>query len=168
MDIVDVYEWIVRGVLAVNLFMAALVVIMLLLDAINEVTYQIRRLRRRRQRRATTTPPVPSSSVVEKLLESIPDVAYQELPGGDSDRESCVICVTPYEAGEACSVLPACKHLFHKACVAKWLRVRCTCPLCRAAVALPHPVLQGNLNALCSSSFSMVFPDRLTAHLQFW
>ncbi|XP_066354370.1 RING-H2 finger protein ATL56-like [Miscanthus floridulus] len=134
MDIVDVYEWIVRGVLAVNLFMAALVVIMLLLDAINEVTYQIRRLRRRRRRRATTT------SVVEKLLESIPDVAYQELPGGDSDRESCVICVTPYEAGEACSVLPACKHLFHKACVAKWLRVKCTCPLCRAAVALPHPV----------------------------
>jgi len=137
MDIADVYEWIVRGVLAVNFFMAALVVIMLLLDAINKVTYQIRRLRRRRQRRATTTP---SSSVVEKLLESIPDVAYQELPGGDSDRESCVICVTPYEAGEACSVLPACKHLFHKACVAKWLRVRCTCPLCRAAVALPHPV----------------------------
>ncbi|KAG0519998.1 hypothetical protein BDA96_08G035200 [Sorghum bicolor] len=156
MDIDDVYECIVRGVLAVAFVMAVLVVIMLLLAAINEVDYQIRRRRRRQRRAPTPVPPrpPPSSSVVEKLLESIPDVEYLPVGdgGGDSDRESCVICVTPYEAGEACSVLPACKHLFHKACVTKWLRVRCTCPLCRAAVALPlplpHPVLlAADLNA---------------------
>nr|CAB3462861.1 unnamed protein product [Digitaria exilis] len=46
-------------------------------------------------------------------------------------------CVTPYESGEACSVLPACTHMFHKPCVAKWLRKRNTCPLCRATVLRP-------------------------------
>ena len=39
---------------------------------------------------------------IEELLESIPDVAYQELPdaaaAGDDDRDSCVICIMPYEA----------------------------------------------------------------------
>jgi hypothetical protein len=86
-------------------------------------------------------PPPPS---IEELLGSIPDVAYRELPPGpgeegDDDergRDSCVICVAPYEAGEACSVLPGCAHMFHKPCVAKWLRKKNTCPLCRAGVAV--------------------------------
>jgi len=89
-------------------------------------------------RRFGKAPPPP---FIEDLLQSIPDVAYQELPdaGGD-DRDSCVICVTPYEAGEACSVLPGCTHMFHKPCVARWLRKKNTCPLCRATVGVPaHP-----------------------------
>ena len=82
---------------------------------------------------------------IEELLESIQDVAYQELPdaagaGAGDDRDSCVICITPYEAGEACSVLPGCTHMFHKPCVARWLRRKNTCPLCRATVGVPaHP-----------------------------
>jgi hypothetical protein len=42
----------------------------------------------------------PPPPFIEEPLESIPDVAYQELPdaaGGD-DGDSCVICVTPYQA----------------------------------------------------------------------
>jgi hypothetical protein len=96
------------------------------------------------------TPPV----FIEDLLASIPEVAYgyKELPsgpppaagvgGGDRDddgsggRESCAICVTPFEAGEPCSVLPGCDHMFHRPCVAKWLRQRSTCPLCRANVVV--------------------------------
>ncbi|WVZ54843.1 hypothetical protein U9M48_005587 [Paspalum notatum var. saurae] len=78
------------------------------------------------------------------LLESIPGVPYQPPslpPGGAADddddgRESCVICVTPYEAGDPCSVLPACTHSFHTHCILQWLRTKRTCPLCRAALTM--------------------------------
>ncbi|OEL17106.1 hypothetical protein BAE44_0021875, partial [Dichanthelium oligosanthes] len=81
------------------------------------------------------------------LLETIPNVTYQELRPGDAggggdvadDRDLCVICVTPYEAGDPCSVLPGCAHMFHKPCVAQWLRRKTTCPLCRATVGVPDP-----------------------------
>ncbi|CAN6204324.1 unnamed protein product [Urochloa humidicola] len=96
---------------------------------------------------------------IEDLLASIPGVAYyRELPpgppgeeeegAGDGEREErCAICVTPYEDGEPCSVLPGCEHMFHKPCVAKWLRKKNTCPLCRATVGRGVPPRQGNGNA---------------------
>jgi hypothetical protein len=52
------------------------------------------------------------------------------------DRISCVICMEQYEqtGGERRSVLPACGHMFHSACVSTWLRTSRTCPLCRATI----------------------------------
>ncbi|WVZ54812.1 hypothetical protein U9M48_005557 [Paspalum notatum var. saurae] len=96
------------------------------------------------------------------LLESIPSVPYQppSLPSGhggggaadvvdddDDGREECVIRVTPYEAGDPCSVLPACGHRFHTHCVLQWLRTKRTCPLCRAALTMPGAPPHGDLNA---------------------
>ena len=123
-------DWIAWGLL-VCYFLVVLAVALTALVVIlhHSITYLGRRFGR-------APPPF-----IEDLLQSIPDVAYQELPdaGGD-DRDSCVICVTPYEAGEACSVLPGCTHMFHKPCVARWLRKKNTCPLCRATVGVPaHP-----------------------------
>jgi len=124
-------DWIAWGLL-VCYFLVVLAVALTALVVIlhHSITYLGRRFGK--------APPPP---FIEDLLQSIPDVAYQELPdaGGD-DRDSCVICVTPYEAGEACSVLPGCTHMFHKPCVARWLRKKNTCPLCRATVGVPaHP-----------------------------
>ncbi|KAF8706363.1 hypothetical protein HU200_030625 [Digitaria exilis] len=59
------------------------------------------------------------SSVVDELLREIILKDHDIPPGGGEDDEVCAICVTPYESGEACSVLPACTHMFHKPCVAK-------------------------------------------------
>ncbi|OEL28716.1 hypothetical protein BAE44_0010266, partial [Dichanthelium oligosanthes] len=44
-----------------------------------------------------------------------------------------------YQRGERCLVLPGCTHIFHKGCVARWLRQgKATCPICRATiVAMP-------------------------------
>jgi hypothetical protein len=52
------------------------------------------------------------------------------------DRISCVICMEQYEqaGSERRSVLPACGHMFHSACVSTWLRTSRTCPLCRATI----------------------------------
>ncbi|RLM57777.1 hypothetical protein C2845_PM18G03560 [Panicum miliaceum] len=133
MDWDDVFDWIAWGLLVCS-FLAVLAVALTVLVVV--VHRAIRYLQRfcccfGRGRRSGKAPPL----FIEELLESIPDVAYQALPdaGGD-DRDSCVICVTPYEAGEACSVLPGCTHIFHKPWVASWLRKKNTCPLCRATV----------------------------------
>ena len=57
--------------------------------------------------------------------------------GGGDDHpvaaEECAICLGQFEDGDRCSVMPGCRHEFHRSCIAKWL-MACnnTCPLCRA------------------------------------
>lgn len=48
----------------------------------------------------------------------------------DPDAEVCCICEEGYEEGCDACALP-CKHMFHKACIGKWLRIKNTCPICR-------------------------------------
>ena len=48
----------------------------------------------------------------------------------DPDAEVCCICEEGYEEGCNACALP-CKHMFHKACIGKWLRIKNTCPICR-------------------------------------
>ncbi|KAF7043132.1 hypothetical protein CFC21_052555 [Triticum aestivum] len=51
----------------------------------------------------------------------------------DGWREAmCPVCLSDFADGEAVSVLPACMHYFHAACVGEWMRARATCPLCRS------------------------------------
>ena len=42
----------------------------------------------------------------------------------------CSICLTEVNEGENTILLP-CGHMFHDACVTKWLKIHNTCPLCR-------------------------------------
>nr|CAB3459155.1 unnamed protein product [Digitaria exilis] len=72
----------------------------------------------------------------DRLLESVPDVSYQQLPG----QECCVVCMEEYEHGERCFVMPGCAHMFHRGCIAPWVRQgNTTCPLCRASLAAVPP-----------------------------
>ncbi|XP_062203090.1 uncharacterized protein LOC133905336 [Phragmites australis] len=77
----------------------------------------------------------------ERLLESVDDVPYQQLPDDDADEggsSSCVVCLAEYERGERCFVLPGCAHTFHRGCIAPWLRQgKNTCPICRETLAAP-------------------------------
>ncbi|KAF3329632.1 RING-H2 finger protein ATL56-like protein [Carex littledalei] len=49
-------------------------------------------------------------------------------------EQCCAVCLEKVQRGEKYRSLPACAHVFHKACVDKWL-LRCPkCPLCREVV----------------------------------
>ncbi|RVW89272.1 E3 ubiquitin protein ligase RIE1 [Vitis vinifera] len=42
----------------------------------------------------------------------------------------CCICLSSYEDGAELHALP-CNHHFHSTCIAKWLKMNATCPLCK-------------------------------------
>ncbi len=53
----------------------------------------------------------------------------------DNERESCSICMNPYERGNQIKVLPCNrKHIFHKECIDKWLSNNKACPTCRKEI----------------------------------
>lgn len=47
----------------------------------------------------------------------------------------CAVCLCEFVPGELLARLPACAHLFHRACVERWLCTSRECPKCRTAVA---------------------------------
>ncbi|CAM0950472.1 unnamed protein product [Alopecurus aequalis] len=135
MDTDEMLDWFLWGFLITVLVLLALSAALALVVVIAEVVRHVRKHC--------------ESLSIEKLLRSIPDVAYRQIPERDGasassaeeenelrrSQSSCVICLTQYEAGERCSVLPGCGHVFHRGCVATWLHTtHTTCPLCRAAI----------------------------------
>jgi hypothetical protein len=42
----------------------------------------------------------------------------------------CSICLCDYEEGDSLTLLPACRHTFHAACIDVWLAQHVRCPLC--------------------------------------
>lgn len=62
---------------------------------------------------------------------------YPEERPVSCEYTECCICLTAYEDGNELYALP-CNHHFHSACIAKWLKINATCPLCK------HNILKSN------------------------
>jgi len=66
------------------------------------------------------------------------DAAIARLPcfvsPGAGAAAECAVCLGAVEEGETARALPCCTHAFHARCVDAWLRLRLrpTCPVCRA------------------------------------
>eukprot|EP00471_Norrisiella_sphaerica_P007069 CAMPEP_0184491030 /NCGR_PEP_ID=MMETSP0113_2-20130426/19470_1 /TAXON_ID=91329 /ORGANISM="Norrisiella sphaerica, Strain BC52" /LENGTH=218 /DNA_ID=CAMNT_0026875215 /DNA_START=209 /DNA_END=865 /DNA_ORIENTATION=+ len=60
----------------------------------------------------------------------------QKLQEAGSSSETCAICTEEYEDGDLLRILPKCKHMFHIACIDKWLYQSSdysrpvSCPMC--------------------------------------
>jgi len=50
------------------------------------------------------------------------------------ERELCSVCLCAYDAEDILLQLP-CLHVFHEACIARWLHQDCSCPQCRQIVS---------------------------------
>ncbi|GAV79472.1 zf-RING_2 domain-containing protein [Cephalotus follicularis] len=74
------------------------------------------------------------SSVSATLIrEILPVIKFEELlSGGGDPPESCAVCLYEFEGGEEIRWLRNCKHIFHRACLDRWMdHDQTTCPLCR-------------------------------------
>ncbi|CAA6670279.1 unnamed protein product [Spirodela intermedia] len=94
-----------------------------------------RSLRRRRRR--------PGGSVVVSKVgfgEGLSQEELKRLPAsrfcenGESGAADCAVCLEALQDGERCRRLPRCRHVFHKACVDRWLVAAPACPVCRTGV----------------------------------
>ena len=61
--------------------------------------------------------------------------AQFQLPGGNNDDQDCPVCLDKFREGQRVRMLP-CSHLFHIKCSDIWLRKNCTCPMCKADIAI--------------------------------
>jgi hypothetical protein len=89
---------------------------------------------------------VDSSMRSERLAQGSITIDLSAVPSSLSGCErreisdSCAVCISLYRAGDKVvwSSNPACKHIFHSACIEEWLRKERSylrCPCCR------HPFL---------------------------
>lgn len=67
--------------------------------------------------------PVPTPA---KNKEKLPQINASE----EHTKEICTICLSNYEVEEKIKVLP-CSHIFHPACIDRWLDSKNKCPICK-------------------------------------
>lgn len=81
-------------------------------------------------------PPPPSSpsSSGGRRAEAPPPV---RAPAGVAGTV-CAVCTEEIAAADAVVRLP-CKHWYHHGCIAPWLGIRATCPMCRAELPPREP-----------------------------
>ncbi|CAN6453521.1 unnamed protein product [Victoria cruziana] len=75
------------------------------------------------------------------LLESIQklqllDISYEPNNEACGHQASCAICLQDFEDGDAVRRLPQCRHIYHGACVDRWLSRRGSCPMCRKEIVI--------------------------------
>ncbi|XP_048559386.1 RING-H2 finger protein ATL5-like [Triticum urartu] len=83
----------------------------------------------------------PEPVVVEKrqlgyFLYSAPTATEEDGGVRGASVVVCAICREALVGGEECSEVPACRHVFHRGCLALWIESKNTCPLCRRPVVL--------------------------------
>ncbi|CAD6267174.1 unnamed protein product [Miscanthus lutarioriparius] len=87
----------------------------------------------------------------DAAIKSLPSAQYLATGAGGAGSSSssargsgasreCAVCLLEFADGDELRALPLCAHAFHADCIDVWLRAHASCPLCRAAVALPPPV----------------------------
>lgn len=90
----------------------------------------------------------PRAGLDRTAISSIPSFQYQKATDCSENSTAstagadCAVCLSLLEEGDVVRMLPACHHVFHVACIDKWLSSSASCPLCRAEVS-PQMQAQG-------------------------
>lgn len=109
--------------LELALFLPALLVMVLGTDGRRSVSSAVQRLRPSRS---------PGLSA-EDLESATSTILYTAGTATGREDELCSICCDVFQESDCLRVLP-CKHRYHVACVDRWLRSNCTCPLCKGEI----------------------------------
>ncbi|KAF3339871.1 E3 ubiquitin-protein ligase ATL41-like protein [Carex littledalei] len=82
----------------------------------------------------------PRPGLDRTAISSIPSFQYQKVEADSSENSTvdCAVCLSLLEEGDVVRMLPDCRHVFHVACIDKWLASSASCPVCRSEVS-PQP-----------------------------
>lgn len=80
-------------------------------------------------------------------MERWSEKSFAKTDGDDASNEAvvCSVCLEELVEGDSVLDLP-CRHLFHRRCLATWLRTKTTCPLDRTRLREdrdPPPISEG-------------------------
>ncbi|XBJ20943.1 hypothetical protein VPH35_011672 [Triticum aestivum] len=129
--------------LVANLIAALAVCLIWCMAAAEAERYNVARMGQRRGREPVSQPPrpAPAARVVVGKPQQLVYFSYPAAPdmegGGGTARGLvvvCAICLEPLVGGAECSQVAACRHVFHRVCLAPWMKSKSTCPLWRELV----------------------------------
>nr|GLL34910.1 probable E3 ubiquitin-protein ligase XERICO [Ipomoea trifida] len=73
----------------------------------------------------------PSESYIEEFRSRTPPIRYDAMCISNNPEQECSVCLAEFKPDAEINQLP-CGHVFHTACLEKWLKYwNVTCPLCR-------------------------------------
>ncbi|KAG8055388.1 hypothetical protein GUJ93_ZPchr0001g30100 [Zizania palustris] len=132
-----------RNVRLIVIAVAAFVTVLGLAIVLHLYVCHIRRRNRRRVAAAAALAAAaaapPKGGLDASAIAALPTVAYGKA-GDAAPGTECAICLGAMQEGDVVRVLPACGHMFHVACVDRWLASSSSCPVCRAVVEPPPPL----------------------------
>ncbi|CAJ2642473.1 RING-H2 finger protein ATL3-like [Trifolium pratense] len=68
-------------------------------------------------------------------LKNLPCFDYVEpIEKGYNNLVDCAVCLESFKVGDACRLLPKCRHSFHVQCIDLWIMKTPFCPICRTWV----------------------------------
>lgn len=74
------------------------------------------------------------SGLSEEVSQALPVTVYDPNNMNLMDAE-CPVCLCEFQRGQELRLLPACKHVYHRKCLDRWLdHQHTTCPLCRTSL----------------------------------
>lgn len=74
--------------------------------------------------------------IQNQVLQQTLDGLSKSKDGAENAEACCVICLS--EISEACTAIPCAHYNFDFLCLASWLQVKTTCPLCKCEVGEIH------------------------------
>ncbi|XP_010530037.1 PREDICTED: putative RING-H2 finger protein ATL53 [Tarenaya hassleriana] len=79
----------------------------------------------------------PNAGLDDALIKLIRHFKYKKQDRLVINTTDCSICLGEFNEEESLRILPKCSHVFHVACVDRWLKSHSNCPLCRANITVP-------------------------------
>ncbi|XP_020219039.1 E3 ubiquitin-protein ligase RHA1B [Cajanus cajan] len=112
-------------------------------------------------------PSPPRAPTLSALLirDLLPVAPFADLADA-SPPPSCAVCFNEFRAEEEIRCMANCKHIFHRACVDRWIdHDQKTCPLCRTPFVPHHKLDEYNHRLWAASGVSHFYHEDYAASL---
>ncbi|CAL1409701.1 unnamed protein product [Linum trigynum] len=92
--------------------------------------------------RSTASSNSNSSAALIPVVRYSKERSLEAAAAGSTTATTCSVCLSDFTEGEPVRALPVCSHVFHVACIDRWLLSHPNCPVCRAnTLSVPHVAL---------------------------